>query len=443
MKFGGTSVQDAKCMDIALEISGRQLQRSPVVVLSAMAGMTDELIHCADIAAEGDYHSVERLLLAAQKRHFDAVLSCSGAIRERAEANIEALCTELLSFTRGLSLLRERSLRAIDAVQSYGERLSTTVFAARAEDRGIDAQLLDSREFIITDEEFTNASPLAESTDAKIRQIVKPRKGSLVITQGFIAATQEGVTTTLGRGGSDFTAAILARALGAEEVQIWTDVNGIMTSDPRIVEAARTVEKISYEEAAELAYFGARVIHPSTIQPAIDAAIPVLVKNTNDPEGIFSTIAKEDKSVGLRAIAGKPGITLINVASSRMLNAYGFLSRIFSIFERFKTPVDLIATSEVSVSVTIENPRFLDSIVDELEQIGTVSVEREKAIICLVGMDLWKDSSFISKVFENLRDTPVRMISLGSSDINLSLVVQQGHMANTMKTLHREFFSSG
>jgi len=260
--------------------------------------------------------------------------------------------------------------------------------------------------------------------------------------QGFIASTSGGATTTLGRGGSDYTATIVGAALRAEEVQIWTDVTGIMTADPRIVETARTIDQMSYREAAELAYFGAKVIHPSTIQPAVNLGIPVWVKNTFRPDDAGTKIVPSIPGSGLKAIACKKGITLVSISSSRMLLAYGFLRRIFEIFEKYLTPVDLIATSEVSVSVTIDNPAAVNNIARDLSEIGTVGVEAEKSIICLVGQDLWKDTVFLARVFSSLKSTPVRMICLGASDINLSLVVPVESTEESVRSLHDEFFGA-
>ena len=428
-------------MDEALNIAGEQLSMTPVLVSSALAGVTDELITLASLAVEGDSGRVSEILDNLEKRHMDALEDLSGV--EGSGERIGKLFTELRELLRGLGLLRECSPRTHDAVLAFGELLSTTVLHARALAAGYDAFLLDSRELVLTDSNFTSASPDFVKTNEAVQRILKPEAGKMYIAQGFIGRAPNGATTTLGRGGSDFTATILGAALGADEVQIWTDVNGIMTSDPRIVTGARTVETLSYEEAAELAYFGAKVVHPSTIQPAIDKHIPVLVKNTLDPGGPFTTITEESSGTGIRAIAGKKKITLVNVTSSRMLNAYGFLSRIFSVFEIHETPVDLIATSEVSVSITIDDDARVDDIVNDLNEVGSVNVERDKAIICLVGKDLWKDSSFIGEVFNSLKGIPVRMISLGSSDINLSLVVPQSALEEAISILHSHFFSAG
>jgi aspartate kinase len=304
----------------------------------------------------------------------------------------------------------------------------------------MEAELLDSRDLIKTDDNFTAAAPIEDLTQRQVTSHVRAKPGMLIIVQGFIASTTGGATTTLGRGGSDYTATIIGAALRAEEVQIWTDVTGIMTSDPRIAKSARTVEKISYREAAELAYFGAKVIHPSTIQPAVNLGIPVWVKNTFLPQESGTCIIPNVPGIGLRAIACKKGITLINISSSRMLQAYGFLRRIFEIFEKHQTAVDLIATSEVSVSVTIDNASAVNAIARELSEIGTVGVESDKSIVCLVGQDLWKDTRFLARAFSSLKGTPVRMISLGSSDINLSFVVPVEATEDAVRTLHEEFF---
>ncbi len=441
LKFGGTSVQNAEMIDKALDIAESHLDRAPVLVASAMARVTDALVEITRAASAGNEERAREVLDQQRTHHFAvAEAFLAGQRLERARARLEHHFGELSSLIRGLSLLRECTPRSTDAILSFGELLSTALIALRAEERGIDTELLDARDFVRTDDHFTAASPLFEVTNRLIREHVKPRAGKLIVTQGFIARTESGATSTLGRGGSDYSSTIIGAALGAEEVQIWTDVNGIMTSDPRVVSNARTIDRISYNEAAELAYFGAKVVHPSTIQPAVETGIPVLVMNTGDPKGPGTTIVARADGRGLRAIAGKKGITLIHVASTRMLNAYGFLSRIFATFEMHQTPVDLIATSEVSVSMSIDNTQALAAIVPELEEIGLVGVEDELAIICLVGQDLWKQPAFIARVFGALKDTPVRMVSLGSSDINLSLVVP-GKMLNTaIQILHREFF---
>jgi aspartate kinase len=441
LKFGGTSVQSAQMMDQTLDIAARQLERAPVLVSSAMSKVTDQLQEIAKLVGAGKEAESLAVLEAILERHLACGRSfLKGANLAACEAALRAVCDELRAFIKALSMLKEWSKRSNDAILSFGERLSTIVLFHRAKEKGMQAELLDSRELVKTDDTFTAAVPIEDLTAKLISTRVRPKAGSLAIMQGFIASTQSGAITTLGRGGSDYTATIVGAALGAEEVQIWTDVTGIMTSDPRIVKSARTIDQISYREAAELAYFGAKVIHPATIQPAINLGIPVWVKNTYRPDDLGTKIVASIPANGLKAIASKKGITQVSISSSRMLLAYGFLRRIFEIFEKYQTPVDLIATSEVSVSVTIDNAAAVNSIARDLSEIGTVGVEADKSIICLVGQDLWKDTAFLARVFACLTSTPVRMISLGASDINLSLVVPVEATEDSVRRLHSEFF---
>ncbi len=440
MKFGGTSVQNNVWIDKALDIAESQLNKSPVLVSSAMGKTTDCILELIDLAESGRMEESLRPFEELKTIHIQSAYSFLSAENlKECEEKLQQLFTDFMSFLKGLSLLRECSARSRDALLSFGERLSTTIITHRAIERGMEAVLLDARSFMITDENFNSAAPLMDLTFKKIKAQVKPAVGKLIVTQGFIASTEGGVTTTLGRGGSDYSAAILGAALDAEEIQIWTDVNGIMSSDPRFVKGVKTIDSITYNEAGELAYFGAKVVHPATIQPAVGKKIPVLVKNTGNPDHPGTTIEHQLNGTGLKAIASKKNITLININSSKMLNAYGFLSRIFEIFEKYKTPVDLISTSEVSVSITIEKCDAIDDIREEISSFATVTVEQGKSIICLVGQDLWKDCGFISKVFASLGGTPIRMISLGSSDINLSVVVPQDKTDVTIQSLHDAF----
>ncbi len=441
LKFGGTSVQNAEMMDKTLKIAQSQIERGPVLVSSAMSKVTDQLQEIAKLLGGGKEAEAESILCAINERH----LACARAFLtqknlDACESDIAAVVNELRAFIKALSMLKEWSKRSNDAVLSFGERLSTIILLHRAREIGMTATLYDSRELVKTDDTFTSAAPIEDLTNKLISSRVEAAPGVLCILQGFIGSTTSGATTTLGRGGSDYTATIVGAALRAEEVQIWTDVTGIMTSDPRIVENARTIPQISYREAAELAYFGAKVIHPSTIQPAVNLGIPVWVKNTFRPEDQGTKIVPAPAGNGLKAIACKKGITLVNINSSRMLFAYGFLRRIFEIFEKHQTPVDLITTSEVSVSVTIDNPAAVNNIARDLSEIGTVGVESDKAIICLVGVDLWKDTAFLARVFGCIKKTPLRIISLGASDINLSLVVAAEDTEDTVRRLHTEFF---
>ncbi len=438
MKFGGTSVRDALWIDKALDIAESSLDRAPVLVSSAMGDSTNIILKLICLAETGRSVDMGPFFHNMKKAHLETAMTFLGGDNlKTCESSLNTLFQDFSSFLKGLSLLGECSKRSKDAILSFGERLATLIIFHRALERKIPALLLDARDFMITDENFSNARPLVKKTEPAIKKMLHPYPGKLIITQGFIGASEKGITTTLGRGGSDYSAAILGAALNAEEIQIWTDVNGIMTSDPRIVEQAHTIASMTYREAGELAYFGAKVVHPATIQPAVKKGIPVLVRNTGNPGNQGTRIEGAHHQTGLKAIAAKKGNLIININSSLMLNAYGFLARIFGIFEKYKVPVELISTSEVSVSITIEPCEQLEEIVHDLNQIGNTSIEENKSIICLVGQNLWKDSSFIARVFSLLENVAVRMISLGSSDINLSVVVSEEDTDQIIRKLHK------
>ena len=453
MKFGGTSVKNAEWIDNALDIAFSQIKEGPVLIASAMGKATDRLQEIADLAEKGNKAGALELIDALKQTHINTAETFAANPPENTKDSnfgksilheykeiIENIFGELTSIVTGLSLLKEKTPRSNDLLLSFGERLSTLLISYRSVQRDTETILLDSRDFMKTDDNFTNASIIEGLTNRLIKETVKPAKDRIIIAQGFIASTEQGTTTTLGRGGSDYTATIIGSALDAKEVQIWTDVDGIMTSDPRMISDAATISSVSYREAAELAYFGARVIHPSTIQPAVAKGIPVCVKNTKNPNGEGTKIISNSPSDGPKAIAFKKDITVISISSGRMLLAHGFLKGIFEIFEKYKTSVDLVATSEVSVSITIDNTTNLDSIENELKLLGTVTIENKKSIVCLVGQDLWKDPEIIANVFSSLKSIPIRMISLGSSDTNLSLVVPQDKTEDTVIRLHKVFF---
>ncbi len=428
-------------MDQALDITLQLLDQAPLLVSSAMAGVTNTLVELVDATGAQDTARAHKLLADLEARHREALAAAaSGAAFEGGRLHLETSFQDLKALVKGSILLNECSPRVRDAVLSMGELWSTAILWSRCRQRGVDAELIDARQFVVTDDSFGEATVLMAPTRQRIHDGVKPKAGRLLITQGFIGATDKGVTTTLGRGGSDYSGAIFGAALNAREIQIWTDVDGIMTTDPRKVASARSIPAITYAEAAELAFFGAKVVHPATIQPAVEKGIPVLVKNTKNPQHPGTVIAREAAGKGLRAIAGRKGATLVTVSSSRMLNAYGFLRRIFEIFDRHKMSVDLVATSEVSVSMTVEDKRELAALTNDLETLGSVKVEPGVAILCLVGQDLWKDNRLIARVFEAIPQIPVRLISLGSSDINLSVVVGAKDLDAAMTAVHKAFF---
>ncbi|NOY08951.1 MAG: aspartate kinase [Spirochaetes bacterium] len=441
LKFGGSSVKNSEWITRSLGIVKAQIDRAPVMVASAMGSVTDQLQDIAYTAGEGNLEPANIMLgKISGLHHTTAIDLLSGEILSGCEKAITAILEELKSIIKGLALLKQWTPRSNDAVLSFGERLSTTLIYYRALEEGIKAEYVDAREIIKTDNSFSSAKLLEDITYTEIRKKINPGRNKIYITQGFIASTQNGITTTLGRGGSDYTATIIGSALDAEEVQIWTDVDGIMTCDPKVVNSAVTLKKISYKEAQELAYFGARVIHPATIQPAIERNIPVVVRNTRNPAGSGTRIVHSETGKGIKAIAFKSEITIINILSSRMLLAYGFLKKIFEIFEKYETSVDLISTSEVSVSVTVDNTKSLKKIAEELSHIGTVSIKENNTIISLVGSGVWKNPETLLRVFNAVNTIPIRMVSLGSSDINLSFVVPGKYAAQTVQQLHNTFF---
>ena len=446
MKFGGTSVEDARAMNNVIEIVGRERDRKPVVVLSAVAGATNTLLRSAHIALEGNLDKAHAELHALFERH---VLILENLIENRTEVQLLILAIrkrfdELKTLCQGIAILGELTNRSLDAIASVGEELSTMILSKTMAERGFSVQLVDARTWMITDGQFGAATPLlsriGEETHGRILPLVQ--SGQIVVTQGFIGSTDRKITTTLGRGGSDYSAAILGSALGAEEIQIWTDVDGVLTADPRIAPAAKKLKVISFREASELAYFGAKVLHPSTIQPAVEKNIPVIVLNSKRPQSTGTRIVGNPPktNAAVKSIASKKGITVINIQSTRMLMAYGFLSSIFAVFQRHETSVDLVSTSEVAVSLTIDNTARLEQIVKELQAFADVTVIQNQAIVCVVGEQMRSTMGIVDRVFRALSNINVMMISQGASEINMSLVVDENVVSLAVQQLHREFF---
>jgi aspartate kinase len=332
-----------------------------------------------------------------------------------------------------------------DAIVSYGEQLSSRLLTDVLRSANVNARHMDSRRLIVTDDEYGAAQPIWDETQDLVRLELEPmiEAGEVPILGGFIAASQAGETTTLGRGGSDFSAAIYAACLDARELQIWTDVTGVLTCDPRVCPEARTLRTLSYEEAAELAYFGAKVLHPKTIQPAVDLEIPVRVCNSREPneQGTMVLPAAKSTPRKIKSIAHKTGITVLHITSARMLGAYGFMSAIFQIFERHRTVVDVVTTSEVSVSLTLDNTSSLEAVVADLGRIGNVDIERDQAIICLVGSGLRQTAGVAAQIFSAIADFNVSMISHGASGVNMTFVVDQDAVKDVITKLHQAFFT--
>ena len=448
MKFGGTSLADADRFKNVADLVKREKDEneSPVVVLSAMSGITNLLIEGANHAKERALDEALKVAEEVKTRHSD-VIDELFELEERKSAihdQMKKHLNELEVLYKGVSYLGELTRRSLDMISSKGELLSTCILAAYLNKIEIKAKWVDARSFLITDGSFGKAQPLLQTTKSKTTGAVLPEvaAGNVVVTQGFIGATSEGITTTLGRGGSDYSAAIIGVACDAKEIQIWTDVDGMLTADPRVVEDAKIIKTVSFKEASELAYFGAKVLHPLTIKPAVEASIPVKILNSLNPEAKGTVIkAGAESGESICAIASKKNITALFMHSLDMLMAHGYLARVFSVFDRFKTPIDLISTSEVSVSITIDNTENIENIVEALSELADVSVMEDVAIVSVVGSHFRDQSGIAGSVFDALNDINILMISGGASDINLSFVVSAQDADRAVKSLHSKFFS--
>ena len=446
-KFGGTSVADPAAVQRLIEIarSGRLDGRGPVVVVSALSGVTDVLL---TIAAEAGASRTETALGHVDRlreRHL-AMVHALVADGDRGDLtrHVEAQFQELSAVVQALAVLREVSVRTLDVVAAMGELLSSRIVAAALVHAGLPGEWVDARRALVTNDDHTRAVPRMRETTAAMRAVVTPLldAGRIPVLGGFVGATAEGHTTTLGRGGSDYSGAIVGAAIGASEIQIWTDVDGMLTADPRLIPQSKLVPRLSFAEAAELAYFGAKVLHPSTIDPAVERNIPVRILNSRKPDGPGTLITAEPDADGgpLTAMAAKRDLTVVDITSSRMLMAYGFLRQVFEVFERFQTAVDVVTTSEVSVSVTVDNRRHLDAIVEALSECGEVSVEPEMALLCAVGDRLRADPAIAARVIRVLEEVPLRMISQAASRRNITVIMRQTDLPHAMHRLHEEFF---
>jgi aspartate kinase len=445
-KFGGTSVADAAAIRRLAGIVGRRAADRPVVVVSALARVTDALLALAPLVHGGDAPALDAALAALLERHAATAGDVPGAA-----AAMPAIEQDLAALGQELRAALGRMLRPaeLDAVAGRGELWSSRLVTAALEGGGIAATWVDIRPLMLTDDRYGRATPQMQALTARSRECLRPlvEAGRIPVTQGFIGATAEGTPTTLGRGGSDYTAALLGAALGARRVEIWTDVNGLMTADPRIVPSARTLRAASYEEAAELATFGAKVLHPATAQPLVRAGIPIVVLNSTCPDdpGTIVEPSAELERLGdspVRSISWKRGITVVNVRAPRMLGAHGFLRAMFETFERHEVVVDVLASGEVSVSLTVEDRTRLDAVVRDLSELGEVWIETGRAIIAVVGIGMRSTPGIAARLFRAVQPANVEVISQGASAINVTFVVREEDGPDVVRRLHQEFFGS-
>jgi aspartate kinase len=448
MKFGGTSVADADAIARVVGIVKAARESSglpPVVIVSAMSGVTDRLLELTRSAERRlDAHALNGVA-ELSRRHFDAIERLlPGEAAGALAAEIAADFDDLSALLKATGILRSASPSAYDAIVCTGELMSSRILAAALAHNGVPTAWVDARRAIVTDAAHTAALPKHDETREAVGREIVPRvaEGRVPVIGGFVGATVQGVTTTLGRGGSDYSAAIVGAAVDSREIQIWTDVDGMLSADPRVVDSPQVVPYLSFGEASELAYFGAKVLHPSTILPAVAKDIPVRILNSRRPGGAGTTITANPPAAGrpLAAVACKRHVTMVEITSTRMLMAHGFLRRVFEVFERYRTSVDVVTTSEVSVSVTVDDAGRLDEIVAALREFAEVTVEGGLAILCAVGDNLRCDPRIAARVIGALEGFPVRMVSQAASRRNVTIVLRDEDVARGMGQLHGEFF---
>jgi len=447
LKFGGTSVADAEAIARTARIVASRIGKGPIVVVSALAGVTNSLIGIAEQAAKGHLIGALRAVEDLRERHLtqaEALLG-DGAACAETSAELSAMIDELAHLAEALATLGDLTPRSLDAISSLGEKMSSLLCVAAFVQQGLPAVHVDACEVMITDATYGRAEPDAEAIAMACRSSVAPlvREGKIPVMGGFIASAKgTGVTTTLGRGGSDYSASLFGAAVRADAIEIWTDVDGMLTADPRVVPDARLIQQIAFDEASELASFGAKVLHPNTIAPAVRLGIPVYVLNSRRPEGTGTKITFEAPKRAVTAIAGKTSVTLIKVGSTRMLLTEGFLRALFEIFERHRTSVDVVATSEVSVSLTIDEASQLESIVGDLRALGDVSVERNRGVVAVVGGAIAEGGVSMARALGALGDARVHMLSLSATRINLTIVMDDEQVKPAMQRLHAAFFGN-
>jgi aspartate kinase len=433
MKFGGTSVGSAERMkEVARLIVDKERK---IVVLSAMAGTTNSLVDIANYLYKKNHDGANEVISRLERLYNNEVesLFSSAEYKEKGRALVLSHFDYIKSFTRDVfTVFEEKSILA------QGELLSTALMDFYLKEQGYNSMLLPALDFMRTNKNGeADRSFIKENLSVFLNE---NKSCNLFITQGYICRNAFGEIDNLQRGGSDYSASLIGAAANASEIQIWTDIDGMQNNDPRYVENTRSIAHLSFDEAAELAYFGAKILHPTSVLPAKLGNIPVRLLNTLDPKAKGTLISAEESHAGIAAVAAKDGITAIRIKSGRMLLAYGFLRQIFEIFESYKTPIDMITTSEVGVSVTIDSDKHLEDIVDSIRKFGTVEVDRDQVIVCVVGHLVRENKGYASKIFDALKEIPVRMISYGGSDHNISLLVASENKRDALRALSAKLF---
>ncbi len=434
MKFGGTSVGKPERMHEVATLITKDAE-SKIVVLSALSGTTNALVAISNALSQGDRDSAKSQITALEvhyKKFYSELLSTPAAIEQAA-----AITQEHFEFLH--IILKISFSEALNKdILAQGELLSTKLFSVYLTEKGIDHVLIPALEFMTID---NYDEPQVAVIKTKLSQILERNQDKKIfITQGYISRNSKGEVDNLKRGGSDYSASLIAAAINASVCEIWTDIDGMHNNDPRVVKKTVAIEQLSFDEAAELAYFGAKILHPASIWPAQMYNVPVKLLNTMEPEAKGTLITEQAGSVGVKAVAAKDGITAIKIKSSRMLLAYGFLRKIFEVFEKYRTSIDMITTSEVAVSLTIDNDTYLSEIIKELEPFGTVEIDTHQCIVSIVGNEIMQTEDVMEKLFRSIKNIPVRMVSYGGSHHNISILIDSSHKIQTLQSLNIDLF---
>ena len=448
MKFGGTSVANFEAITRTIFIVGGKLDQKPVVVVSALSKVTDLLYRISDAAVSKDSNLTKELLAELRQRHLSLaceLLEQNPVQKESAVARVNAICDQLDALANAVCAVGELSDRNKAIIISNGELLSSTIICFAMNAKGIRTNWIDARKMMVTNDDYLKGEPIeAEIVERVPGMIAEAYQGmDAVITQGFIATNLKGEQTVLGRGGSDYSASLIGMAIDAERIEIWTDVDGVRTADPRYVQNTKYLEKISFEEAAEMAHFGAKVLHPLTIEPAVKKNIPIYVLNSTNPSGKGTAILRNEFiEDGVKSVSFKENIRVINIFSMRMINTSGFLRRVFEIFSENKVSVDLISTSEANISVTVDASQKIDRVVAELSEFAEVIVDEDKAQVSVIGKNIVRLNGMLKRTFAPLKRTNVYMISQGASFVNISFVVDREELNEVVQDLHDHLFDN-
>lgn len=448
MKFGGTSVADCAAITRTISIVQSKLGQKPVVVVSALSKVTDLLYRIADQASVRNRLETAELLEQLRSRHIGLahdLMSENPSYCHKACSSVNEICDNLDTFVSAVCALGELSDRSKAVIISTGEYLSSNIICCAMNARGIKTGFMDARKMIVTDKEYLKGEPDTAAIQAKVPAAVSAayEGNDAVITQGFVSVTADGEPTVLGRGGSDYSASLIGMAIDAAAIEIWTDVDGVRTADPRKVENTKCLERISFEEAAEMAHFGAKVLHPLTIEPAVNKNIPIYVLNSMNPAGKGTVILQNSLiDDGVKSVSFKENILVINIFSTKMINTSGFLKKVFEIFSINKVSVDLISTSEANISVTVDSSQKIDKVVEQLSGFADVFVDSDKSQISVIGKNIINLKGLLQKTFTPLADCKIYMISQGASYVNLSFVVDRSDLTDAVRQIHKYLFEN-